>query len=211
MRSTTKWFALAIAVIMLVASGSGRTRAGSITYQLVNYPAYQNGWTLSGSITTDGTIGQIASSDIESWTWTVSMNGSTYTATSTDLKTEAILAGIEATPTSLLLPPAQLGGPLTGIDLFDPGFTGPGYGSWAWVNYGFNWAYSCEVGTSANVLWNSEEVTSLPVLVAGISVPEPASVALAALAGLCGIAYRLARKRRAERQATTDRTPLAGA
>ena len=45
--------------------------AGSITYDIVNYPDLQNGWTLSGTITTDATMGPITQLDITSWTWSI--------------------------------------------------------------------------------------------------------------------------------------------
>src|SRR5271166_2895678 len=45
--------------------------AGTITYDIQNYPTDQNAWTLSGAITTDGKTGVLAPSDILSWTWTI--------------------------------------------------------------------------------------------------------------------------------------------
>lgn len=44
-----------LAVITLFALTAGQASAGSITYNLVDMPDYQNGYTVSGSITTDGT------------------------------------------------------------------------------------------------------------------------------------------------------------
>jgi hypothetical protein len=43
-----------------------RAAGGNITYLLKNYPADQNGHTVSGSITTDGAIGTLTASDIKS-------------------------------------------------------------------------------------------------------------------------------------------------
>ena len=48
-------------------------QAAPITYSLVNNAAFQNGYTLSGSITTDGTIGDVTSG-ILGWNWTVTDN-----------------------------------------------------------------------------------------------------------------------------------------
>jgi hypothetical protein len=52
-------------------------QAAPITYSIVDNAAYQDGYTISGSITTDGTLGDITESGITSWNWTI-----TDTATS---------------------------------------------------------------------------------------------------------------------------------
>ena len=51
-------------------------------YELQSVPT--DGWTLSGTITTDGTIGTIQATNILSWTWTISGGGSSVTVSSTD-------------------------------------------------------------------------------------------------------------------------------
>ena len=54
------------------------------TYNIQNYPLDQNGWTLTGTITTDGTQGHLSRPpDITSWTWTITKGANTYTTTST--------------------------------------------------------------------------------------------------------------------------------
>src|SRR5271157_5673059 len=97
MRSTTNWFALAIVATLLVASGSGQARGGDITYQLVNYPEYQNGWSLSGSITTNGAIGPLISADIVSMTATVTKGTSSMTLNSPTDSSVVIDGTVEAT------------------------------------------------------------------------------------------------------------------
>src|SRR5271157_3999787 len=77
--------------------------AGSMTYDIVNYPDLQNGWTLSGTITTDGTIGTIQASDITSWTWTIVEAGTALTIRSTDLGAGVTVDGLTATSTDLQL------------------------------------------------------------------------------------------------------------
>ena len=49
--------------------------AGSITYDLEINPYLTNGWTLSGTITTDGALGPLQSPDILSWSWTATKFG----------------------------------------------------------------------------------------------------------------------------------------
>jgi PEP-CTERM motif len=53
-------------------------------YSLVNYPSDQNGWILSGSITTDGKTGALTLTDVLSWSWTVTSGTTGYTFRSTD-------------------------------------------------------------------------------------------------------------------------------
>lgn len=42
-----------------------------ITYDFIDYPEYQNGCTLSGTVTTDGTLGAITNANIISWQFTI--------------------------------------------------------------------------------------------------------------------------------------------
>jgi len=56
--------------------------AGSITYNVVNYPDLQNGNTVTGTITTDGATGSnLPGTDITLWNITIQ---SVYTFTMTD-------------------------------------------------------------------------------------------------------------------------------
>ena len=54
-------------VICLLAVNAAPTFAAPITYNIVEHPALQNGHTLTGSITTDGTLGPLDPSNIVSW------------------------------------------------------------------------------------------------------------------------------------------------
>jgi len=63
-------FAIALASLCMLLVVSQTTKAGTI-YDLQNYPADQNGHTLSGTITTDGTIGTLQESNIKSWNVTI--------------------------------------------------------------------------------------------------------------------------------------------
>ncbi len=73
-------FVLSLAVSV---AGTSRLSANNITYSL-SAPS-PNGWTLSGSITTDGKISSttFASTDILSWTWSASNGNTTYTNSGT--------------------------------------------------------------------------------------------------------------------------------
>ena len=47
------------------------SEGGSITYHIENYAVLQNGYTLSGTITTDGMIGTLTDADITAWSFSV--------------------------------------------------------------------------------------------------------------------------------------------
>jgi len=81
-----KFFLAATAICSALLSG---LQAAPITYALVNNAAYQDGYTLSGSITTDGTLGDITMSGITSWNWTI-----------TDTATSAVVVSASGNETS---------------------------------------------------------------------------------------------------------------
>ena len=58
--NTMKIGVLCIAVAACVSCGTARANT---TYNFVDYPLLENGWTMSGQITTDGYTGTISSSD----------------------------------------------------------------------------------------------------------------------------------------------------
>lgn len=68
---TTSKFLAATAVAAVLCVITANIQAATITYSLVNNAAYQNGLTLSGSITTDGTIGPIGGGNIGAWSWSL--------------------------------------------------------------------------------------------------------------------------------------------
>ena len=78
-------FALAAASLIVLLAFPLLCDAGTITYSIQNYPSDQNQASLSGTITTDGTIGDLAASDILSWSWTITpIGGAPYTLSSSD-------------------------------------------------------------------------------------------------------------------------------
>jgi hypothetical protein len=79
--------------------------AENITYNLVNYPTEQNGWNLSGQITTDGATGALTASDIVSWNFTAStVGGATYSASSQSADAGIQIFGLLADASKLTLP-----------------------------------------------------------------------------------------------------------
>ena len=88
------WLALAA-----LAIGSADLEAQSVTYNFVSYEHFQNGYTLSGAITTDGTLGPIQGTNVTAWTWTITNGVHTDTQSGTHL--EPTTTGLSATSTEL--------------------------------------------------------------------------------------------------------------
>jgi len=83
------------------------TRGASITYNIQNYPSLQNGLNFSGTVTTDGAIGLLSTSDITAWSFTIS-NGAQQIllqATSQTTGASTIASSLIATSTQLSLAP----------------------------------------------------------------------------------------------------------
>jgi hypothetical protein len=95
-------FRIGLLSIALTVGSAAVARADFIVYDLNNYTSLQNGWTLTGSIKTDGTIGEIGAPDILSWQYTIS-NGLTSFTASSDSGGYAQVTHVTATPTQLLL------------------------------------------------------------------------------------------------------------
>jgi hypothetical protein len=55
---------LALAALIVWLAMIGQASASSITYNILDMPANQSGFTVSGTITTDGVIGNLANSNI---------------------------------------------------------------------------------------------------------------------------------------------------
>ncbi len=182
---------LFVAVVLF----TNQATADPMTYSFVNYPDGQGGYTtLSGTITTDGTLGTINSSNILSITISLTLSpnypsigypiaGTTYTATNPPTSSGDNIESLVATTTSLSLP----FGNLFGINSYPTGAVGP----WVyWVSgavygsspgplnpYGENQdVYEAGVKPSAdsgdaNVLWNDIWATgSVPWVEPGCTV-----------------------------------------
>jgi hypothetical protein len=89
---------LILAGISLIPTEVG---AGSITYNVMNYPTIQDGYTVSGTITTNATTGtSLPGTDISSFDITITM-GSTTVAEFTPANSPLALGTFDATPTTL--------------------------------------------------------------------------------------------------------------
>ena len=60
--------AIPLLILAAISQTPPEVGAASITYDVVNYPTLQNGYTVSGTITTNGATGtSLPGSDITSW------------------------------------------------------------------------------------------------------------------------------------------------
>jgi hypothetical protein len=184
--------------------------AASITYTIDNYPALQNGWTLSGTITTDGTIGELESKNLTAWMFTISMGSSSFTySNKSEGATISRLGGLQATATALLLPMAAATGGVNefnlGVSVVDASAT------ITWIqqiNLGGDdiSRYQGYVQNQAPNAWNvnPNDTTGLGGKANWIiaSVPEPSSFCLAGLGVVCGVLGARTRQRKARREST---------
>jgi len=83
--------------LSLTCCSATNCMGGSIVYQIQIYADLQNGYTLSGTITTDGTIGTLTSADVTAWSFSVS-GPTDYAGTSQS-------GGARTSVSNLALPP----------------------------------------------------------------------------------------------------------
>jgi hypothetical protein len=209
MHRTALLATLSLALVTGIAPASD---GASITYNIQNYASLQNGYTLSGTITTDGNLGTLTGFDITAWSYTVTL-GSTVVDNETSLTPEAFAAArnLMATATSLTLTPAP---PTNGTMQFENfivlGINEPHASSqlvWSRVGTGTIGqpaidTYQEQV-TFTTLIWNSTAQvppgltlgSEASWLIATLSVPEPGTLTLALLGIPCIAAGLWARRR----------------
>lgn len=116
--------AVAGAAIALIMARNPLAATADTVYDIVNYPAEQDGWILSGTITTDGKTGPITLSDVDSWNWTVTNGVTTYSGSSSESVPYNSLTGVIATPTYLATPLNDTTGVFLGATMPPPGYDG---------------------------------------------------------------------------------------
>jgi hypothetical protein len=196
---------LGLLSLFLTLGPAADSMGGPITYHIQNYAALQNGYTLSGTITTDGTLGVLASSDIASWTFTVTKGSFSSTMNSTDPGTSAALSNLTATATQILLPPPLSATDFNFFNLTNTAGQGlvynqnpqplgvfPFYVASTPDNHGNPyWFDSTPPPPSlGGTTWVIAQVSQAP------TVPEPASLTLALLGGACVAVFERTRRRR---------------
>jgi PEP-CTERM motif len=186
---------LAVLSVFLDFSPTATTMGGSITYNIQNYAALQDGYTLSGTITTDGTIGTLTSADITAFS--ISVTGPVdYVVTSQSVGASAGVQGaVTATAAAITIAPSVVA---------DANFLGLGTNDLALQYYHFSDDYGWYIFGANDSLpqaWNTEgaglSLGGSTWIVATASVPEPGTVTLALIGIAClAVARRTRRHRR---------------
>jgi len=182
--------ASALVAFVLVTLGIGadrRAEAANVVYNLVSYPALQNGYTLTGTITTNGHIGILAYSDILDASFAVSNGVNSYqTIHSSEVYG---ITSLLATATELLLPASTDTHSFPHLKIGGAGFETPQlqldylkFGDGSIALYA-----DCDVDhpTTLTTVWNTTSGAALlqldgsPLLIATV-VPEPSTLILTA-------------------------------
>jgi hypothetical protein len=171
--------------LLLMTAGARAPAAlgGSITYNIVNYPELQNGYTVSGTITTDGQTGTITTADITSWDVSVLLSGVIQlNFTPTNSTASALLTATTTALTNPTTPPPQV------LEFLDSSLPSTYI---IWVGPSSSFYQSANFGAS---LWFSEWPTN--GVIAASAVPEPSSFILLAVGAGAVIAHVWSRRGR---------------
>jgi len=207
----TRKFLLALVSLFLTFCSAAGSMGGTITYDFVSYAALQNGYTLSGTITTDGSLGPLSSADITAWNYTIT-NG---TITDEESGAGAETQGLTASSTQLTLPQstAPLGYSYLALNGGPPNSD---YRSQLFYAYLVPWPVnpSLFVDIYQSIIpqgptppgfygWEDDafdppglSLGGSPWIIAQAAVPEPDSVTLALVGSACLAAAQWTRRRR---------------
>lgn len=183
------------------------------TYDLLNGTTTPGGWTLSGTITTDGTTGTIEAANILSWSWTITNGVSSFTAASTGAG-DVTTPGLTATTAALVLPYA--GSPTA--ELMNGPYIQLGNIEWHTDTYNGTpiWEAALEPEGSFNGTGTMYGYPYPPggpydpqpaapgtfAVESPVVVPEPSTLCIVGIGAVC--IYSMRHKRRAERGANSE-------
>ncbi len=184
-----------ICAAILFAGVIGQADADMI-YDFVDTPARQNGWTLSGTVTTDGFIGVIDTTNvnhIKAFDAFATNGVSSFSLTNSNLVGDPHVV--------LLSGDAKVDAELSGLSIelgqIEFGPYGPGSHNFAWDTNGASVDIYGGVNNGSSV-WFSVLPYTGPIEFAAASnatVPEPSTFALLGLGGI-GLAVRTYRRRK---------------
>ncbi len=193
-----------LGVVGLLASLGGTispiAAAGDISYNFANYPEYQKGWSLSGTIVTDGVLGTVSDDDFLFVSITFTKGNVTYSGSlgGTDLPNHVQSYGLIASATELTLPVNLSAPSVLAISFIGADVNSINWGGEALPPVNPTPAYTYDGETSTIPLWGVENPvlggTSNWVIATAASVPEPSSLVMG-LIGLALIGGPIASKR----------------
>ena len=189
-----RYTAVPLLILARMALTPTEISAASITYSIVNYPTLQNGYTVSGTITTNGATGTfLPGTDITSWDISIT-KGTTTVVTLTPTESFNLSNAFDATTTSITVATPFdtvefVSVSLPEIDL-----------SWTGLPTGPTIYMAIDHSTNT-ALWNSSLFIDNSFIA---TVPEPSSAVLASIGAVAAfLAYRWSRHRRAQRRQAT--------
>ena len=211
MRFVARNMLLVMAVLVLRVSAA---QAGPITYDIVDYPALESGGSVSGFITTNGTIGSDDPSSIVT-SWQVTVSGPFgFTLSSAAGDTLGFLGDVITTPTQIQLSDLDANGyGAIEMNLIEPPIVFEEWGEFVSSNAsaGPTRTAACGAGcfNPATYDWQTSGTDTLfgsdPSVVAQVAaVPEPSTVTL-----VLGPALLLLGKYRARHRRSATPTPSA--
>jgi len=90
-----------LAAVALLLCGTGEAFADLFTYDFQNYPSFQNGFTLSGTITTDIDTGTLTAPDITAWSITITSAGGSATTYDSTMSGSSVSGSVTVNPTAI--------------------------------------------------------------------------------------------------------------
>jgi hypothetical protein len=186
------------AISMLILAGftlAPREVYADITYTIDNYPALQGGYTVSGTITTNGTTGPFirpGGGVVKSWDIAIT-EGPTTIFDFTHSNSSFAGSTFDATLTSLSIAAG---------DTIYLRSSNPSLYDIQWLNLAPSEVYQAD--TPQGILWSSIDWNPESPVATASAVPEPSSAILAAIGAVSGIAYGWVRKRRVTSNGSGD-------
>lgn len=187
-RSFARTALLTAAAVVALFSSPDLAHSGYITYDLVDYqPAELGGWTVTGWIETNGTLGSLTKDEIVAWYWSATPGtdtADTVYASSSDTGLFFEVQGLYATATSLSIP---LGDDNVG-DLLKIGTVGNGAFLLWENNDSTDITYQGHMNLGEQFAWTTTTEQPIATLEPGSggAVPEPSSIMI--WSGLASVA-----------------------